>query len=272
MSPWFAVGLLLLALAALAGPAVWRRLRRALLLRQPFPATWRRILRRRMPYYARMPADLQKRLRRQAQLLLAEKPFIGCAGLQISDEMRVLIAAQAALLLLGGDKGGFANLREVLVYPGAFVVDRTLPDEAGLQRDQRRVHAGESWQRGQLILSWDDVVRGAADPTDGDNVVIHEFAHQLDQQRGTASGAPFLGHRDRYPAWAAAFGAAYAEVRQREAQGERTLIGAYGASAPAEFFAVASERFFERPDALQAAHPALYRELATYYGVDPLSW
>lgn len=272
MSPWFAVGLLLLALAALTGPAVWRRLRRARLLRQPFPATWRRILRRRMPYYARMPADLQERLRRQAQLLLAEKPFIGCAGLRISDEMRVLIAAQAALLLLGGDKGGFANLREVLVYPGAFVVDRTLPDEAGLQRDQRRVHAGESWQRGQVILSWDEVLRGAADSTDGDNVVIHEFAHQLDQQRGTASGAPILGHRDRYPAWAAAFGAAYAEVRQREAQGERTLIGAYGASAPAEFFAVASERFFECPDALQAAHPALYRELATYYGVDPLSW
>ena len=112
----------------------------------------------------------------------------------------------------------------------------------------------------------------AADPADGENVVIHEFAHQLDQQRGAATGAPFLGHPNRYPAWAAAFGEAFAQTRQQEAAGQRTLIGAYGASAPAEFFAVASERFFECPAALAVAHPALYRELSDYYGVDPRAW
>jgi Mlc titration factor MtfA (ptsG expression regulator) len=275
LSAWPAVGLwsllLLLPLLVWFGPAAWRRLQRERRLRQPFPAAWRRLLHRHMPLYTRLPPALQARLRREVQALVRQ-PFIGCAGLDVTDEMRVLIAAQAALLLLGGDKGGFANLREVLVYPGAFVVDRPVADEAGLQRDERRVHSGESWQRGQVILSWDDVQRGAADPADGDNVVIHEFAHQLDQQRGVASGAPFLGHPGRYPAWAAAFSAAFADVRQREAHGERTLIGAYGASAPAEFFAVASERFFERPEALHAEHPAMYAELARYYGVDPRSW
>lgn len=272
MTAWLAVSLLLLlTLAAWLGPGAWRRWRRARAQREPFPAAWRRILRRRMPLYARLPPPLQARLRQEVQWLVRQ-PFIGCAGLRVTDEMRVLIAAQAALLLLGGDKGGFPLLREVLVYPGAFVVDRTVPDEAGLPRDERRVHSGESWQRGQVILSWDDVKRGAADPTDGDNVVIHEFAHQLDQQRGAATGAPFLGHASRYASWAAAFSAAFAEVRAREARGEPTLIGAYGASAPAEFFAVASERFFEQPEALQAVHPAMYAELARYYGVDPRGW
>lgn len=272
MTAWLAVALLIVpALAAWLGPGLWRRWQRQRVQRAPFPAAWRRILRHRMPLYARLPPVLQARLR-QEMLWLVRQPFIGCAGLTVTDEMRVLVSAQAALLLLDGDKGGFANLRELLLYPGAFVVERTVPDGNGLQRNERRVHSGESWQRGQVILSWDDVLRGATDPADGERVVIHEFAHQLDQQRGAATGAPFLGHRDRYASWAAAFSAAFADVRTREAQGEATLIGAYGASAPAEFFAVASERFFERPAALQAAHPALYAELARYYGVDPRRW
>ncbi|WP_199232195.1 M90 family metallopeptidase [Rubrivivax albus] len=276
MAPWIAVGVLLLALTALVGvflgPAAWRRLRQARWRQQPFPTTWRRILRRRWPLYARLPPNLQARLRRQMLVLLAETPFVGCNGLAVTTEMRVLVAAQAALLRLRDDAGSFPNLREVLLYPAAFVVDRTVPDGAGLWRSERRVQSGESWQRGQVILSWPDVLAGAADPADGENVVIHEFAHQLDQQRGAATGAPFLGHRDRYPGWAAAFGTAFAETRQREAAGQRTLIGAYGASAPAEFFAVASERFFECPAALAQAHPALYHVLSVYYGVDPLAW
>ncbi|MCP5284710.1 MAG: zinc-dependent peptidase [Burkholderiaceae bacterium] len=260
------------ALGLFLGPAAWRRLRQARWRQQPFPAVWRRLLRRRWPLYARLPPSLQARLRRQMLVLLAETPFVGCDGLAVTTEMRVLVAAQAALLRLRDDAAGFPNLREVLLYPAPFVVERTRPDEAGLWRDERRVHAGESWQRGQVILSWPDVLAGAADPADGENVVIHEFAHQLDQQRGAATGAPFLGHPNRYPAWAAAFGEAFAQTRQQEAAGQRTLIGAYGASAPAEFFAVASERFFECPAALAVAHPALYRELSDYYGVDPRAW
>jgi Mlc titration factor MtfA (ptsG expression regulator) len=264
--------LLLLVAAWLAGPPLLRSLRRARVRRQPFPAAWRETLRRRMPAFAQLPADLQLQLKKHVQVLLAEKPFIGCAGLEITDEMRVLIAAQAALLLLNRPAGYFANLRQVLVYPGHFVVERGQPDALGLVHENRRVLAGESWQQGQLLLSWDDVLQGAADPQDGHNVVIHEFAHQLDQESGPANGAPWLGRRERYARWAQVLGAEFAALRERVAQGAPGLIDAYGATEPAEFFAVVSEHFFEQPRALAAEHPALFAEFARYYRVNPLSW
>lgn len=253
-------------------PAAWRRWRRARRARDAFPAAWRRVLQRRWPLYARLPPPLQQRLRAQVRVFLAEKPFIGCAGLQVTPEMRVLVAAQACLLLLNRPPGGFDDLREVLLYPGAFVVDRVATDANGLQRDERHVLAGESWQRGQVILSWDDVLAGAADPADGRNVVIHEFAHQLDQENGRANGAPFLGARGRYAGWSQALGAAYADLRRRVATGAPGVLDPYGAHDPAEFFAVASEAFFERASALAAEQPALYAELAAYYRVDPRAW
>jgi MtfA peptidase len=272
VAPWILAALLLVALGAVLGPPAWQRARRARLRWQPFPSAWRGILRRRMPYFARLPADLQLQLKRHIQVLVAEKPFIGCAGLVVSEEMRVLVAAQASLLLLNRGPSYFPDLREVLIYPGAFVVRRHRHDAAGLVSEDRQVLSGESWQRGQVILSWDDVVAGAADPGDGRNVVIHEFAHQLDQHNGPANGAPFLGRRDRYQGWSAVLGAAFAELQQRVARGEATLIDAYGASDPAEFFAVASEVFFERSQALADEQPALYGQLAAYYRVDPRSW
>jgi Mlc titration factor MtfA (ptsG expression regulator) len=213
----------------------------------------------------------QRALQRHVQVLLAELPFVGCAGQPITDEVRVLIAAQAALLLLGRPAGRFRGLRQVLVYPGAFVVERPLSDGAIVQ-DARRVLVGESWQQGQLILSWQDVLAGAADPADGKNVVIHEFAHQLDQESGAANGAPYLGRRDAYARWSATLGSAYAGLREQLARGEPTLIDPYGATEPGEFFAVVSELFFERALALSACHPALYAELSAYYRIDPRTW
>ncbi len=268
----FFAGLALAVAAWLWGPplrAGWRRLR---VRRQPFPQAWREILRRRMPAFARLPADVQLQLKKHAQVLLAEKPFIGCGGLAITDEMRVLIAIQASLLLLNRRAGYFPSLRQVLVYPGAFVVERPTAGLGGLTRDERRVLAGESWQQGQVILSWDDVLAGAADPGDGRNVVIHEFAHQLDQESGFANGAPFLGRRDRYARWAAVLGFEFEALQQRLARGEPGLIEAYAATDAAEFFAVVSELFFERPAELAAAHPALYDEFARYYCAQPLHW
>jgi Mlc titration factor MtfA (ptsG expression regulator) len=264
---------LALAVAAwLWGPPLSTALRRARVRRQPFPRAWREILRRRMPGFVRLPADVQLQLKKHAQVLLAEKPFIGCAGLVVSDEMRVLIATQAALLLLNRRAGYFSALRQVLVYPGAFVVDRTAIDPAGLARDERRVLSGESWQQGQVILSWDDVLAGAADPADGRNVVIHEFAHQLDQESGHANGAPWLGSRERQARWAAVLGAEFEALRQRLAAGAPGLIDPYAATDAAEFFACVSELFFEQPATLAAAHPALYGELKRYYASDPLVW
>jgi Mlc titration factor MtfA (ptsG expression regulator) len=259
-------------LAWLLGPALWAGLRRGRIRRQPFPSAWRDILRRRMPAFARLPADLQLQVKKHVQVLVAEKPFIGCAGLVVTDEMRVLIAAQAALLLLNRGAGYFQNLRQVLVYPGAFVVNRAEPGEAGLTHETRRALAGESWQQGQVLLSWDDVLAGAADPGDGHNVVIHEFAHQLDQERGHANGAPWLGRREGYTRWAAVLQREFDQLRQRLAQGVGSVIDPYAATNPAEFFAVVSEHFFEQPAALAAAHPALYAEFARLYRTDPLAW
>ncbi len=275
-----AAATLLLALAGVvgaivAGPALLTGWRRARIRARPFPPEWRAILRTRMPAFARLPADLQLRLKKHVQVLLAEKPIIGCAGLEVTDEVRVLVAAQAALLLLGRRATLYPRLRQVLVYPGAFFVQRSAAGEAGVVHDARRVLAGESWQQGQVILSWDDVLRGAAVPDDGHNVVVHEFAHQLDQENGPANGAPWLGGPDgrrRRARWATVMAAEYAALQQRVAAGVPGLIDAYGATDPAEFFAVTSEVFFERPQALAQDHPRLFAELAGYYRLNPLSW
>lgn len=267
----FVAALVVSVASWLAGPPLWAAWRRSRLTARPFPSAWRALLRQRMPLYRRLPALQQRQLQRHVQVFLARVPFIGCQGQVITDEVRVLVAAQASLLLLGRPAGHFRGLRQVLVYPSAFVVDRPVTD-GGIVQDARRVLVGESWQQGQLILSWPDVLAGAADPDDGHNVVIHEFAHQLDQENGPANGAPFLGRREGYGAWAATLGAAHDELKAHVQRGEPTLIDPYGATDPAEFFAVVSELFFERPLALSLRHPALYAQFAAYYRCDPRAW
>lgn len=266
-----AVAALLGALAWLWGPPLALELRRSRIRRQPFPRAWRDVLQRRWAGWQQLPADLQLQVKKHTQVLLAEKPFIGCQGLVLTDEMRVLIAAQASLLLLNRRAGYFRNLRQVLVYPGAFVVDRAV-NEGGVVRDERRALAGESWQQGQLILSWDDVLQGAATANDGRNVVIHEFAHQLDQEAGGANGAPWLATPARRRRWATVMAHEFEQLRQRLQGGGHGLIDRYAATDPAEFFAVVSEVFFEQPGALAAEHPALFREFAQYYATNPLHW
>jgi len=266
-----AAAALLFALALLAQPW-WLRQRRKRVRSRPFPQAWRHILQRSVPYLGRMPADLQLQLKQQIQVFLAEKPFLGCAGLGITDEIRVTIAAQACLLLLHRPDAVYPGLRQVLVYPGPFVVDRTRADPTGVLQNLRQVLAGESWSQGQVILSWQDVQDDAANPDAGRNVVIHEFAHQLDQETGAANGAPGLPSARAYARWSQVLGEEFARLQQRVAAGESTLLDAYGASEPAEFFAVVSEAFFLQPVPLSREHPALYGELRRFYGVDPLSW
>jgi hypothetical protein len=255
-------------LAVLAKPR-WIEHRRDRLRAQPFPAAWRRILRRRVPGVARLPVDLQRQLKRHIQVFVAEKPFIGCQGQAITDEVRVTVAAQACLLLMGHARPDYyPRLRQILVYPDAFVVQRERPVGDGLVHEQRRALTGESWAQGQVILSWSEVLAGASDPTDGHNVVLHEFAHQVDQDTGVADGRPWRPNPTLRRRWDAAMGAAYERLRQEPS----TLIDAYGASEPAEFFAVVTEVFFERPHALAAEAPAVYHELAELYRLRPLNW
>lgn len=246
---------------------------------QPFPAAWREILKRRVPYVRALPADLQLLLKQHIQVFVAEKAFIGCDGLQITDEMRVTIAAQACLLILNRPRGYYPNLRQILVYPGSFVVQREHTDGAGVSHQGRQVLSGESWSQGQVILSWRDTLDDAATPDDGRNVVIHEFAHQLDQETGTANGAPILARREHYARWAQVLGAEYQQLQARagragwsEVRDGESLFSDYGATDPAEFFAVISEVFFEQPQRMADQHPALYQELAQFYRLEPLSW
>lgn len=255
----------------LGQPYLTERKRRRLRER-PFPAAWREILKHRVPYVRILPVDLQLQLKRHIQVFLAEKTFIGCDGLTITDEMRVTIAAQACLLILNRARGYYPKLREILVYPSSFVVEREHTDGIGVAHHARQVLAGESWERGQVVLSWHDTLAGAATPDDGQNVVIHEFAHQLDQETGAANGAPVLPRRDQYARWAKVLGAEFRHLQTAASEQQETLFNNYGASDPAEFFAVISEVFFEQPRRMADEHPALYRELALFYRLDPLSW
>ena len=225
-----------------------------------------------MPYFSRLPAALQLQLKGHIQVFVAEKPFVGCAGLVVTDDMRVTIAAQACLLILNRRTRYFPNLSQILVYPGAFIVDKVRTDGSGILQEQRQVLAGESWSQGQVVLSWTDVLEGAAVADDGRNVVIHEFAHQLDQELGHANGAPILARRQHYQSWSRVLSVAFARLREQARLGEPSLLSHYGATDPAEFFAVASEVFFEQPQQLAMEHAALYAELHRFYRVDPLSW
>nr|WP_315236992.1 zinc-dependent peptidase [uncultured Albidiferax sp.] len=266
--------LILTAVCALGWwlPTWWVARRRQQLRGQVFPAAWRKILRRRVPLVRRLPVDLQLQLKKHMQVFIAEKAFLGCAGLQITEEMRVVVAAQACLLLLNRPTGYYRNLRQILVYPGAFAVQRASTDGAGVQQEQRHALAGESWSQGQVILSWQDTLEGAAVADDGRNVVIHEFAHQLDQENGPANGAPLRLHGADPQRWSQVFHAAYARLQAQAHAGEPGLLNHYGAQDPAEFFAVVSEVFFEQAAELAAYDPALYRELRGYYRVDPAGW
>lgn len=246
------------------------RLRRA--LAAPFPPVWRSILQIQLPVYARMPGELQRQLEQRIKQFLHEKYFTGCDGLEITDEIRVSIAASACLLLLNRDAGVYPNLRYILVYPAGFRVTREATDEAGLIRTQQRGLLGESWDRGKVILSWADVASGNRDFTDGANVALHEFAHQLDAEDGAVNGAPLLGSAARYQRWAEVLSHEYEVLQHAAWVGDETLLNDYGATNPAEFFAVVTEHFFEQPQAMAERHPALFAELRDYYRVNPAEW
>lgn len=276
-----AAGAAVAGVTALLAQPWWQRRRRARLRAQPFPAAWRRVLRQRVPAVARLPADLQQRLKQHILVFLADKPFVGCAGQVVDDEVRVVIAAQACLLLLGrADAEVYPKLSQVLVYPGAFAVQASQAAQTGpggVVHEQRHALAGQSWAHGQVVLGYADVLAGAADAGDGQNVVLHEFAHQVDQDKGVADGRPWLPGRARRRRWAMVMDDAFWRAQQQASgavgePGHPGLFGSYAATAPAEFFAVATELFFERPQALADAEPAVYRELAGLYQVHPLGW
>jgi MtfA peptidase len=221
----------------------------------------------RYPFTRVLSADERQRLRELVTLFLHEKTLDGAGGLAIRDEIRMAVAVQACMLILNLDLDYFRGWSEIIVYPDEFVADYEYMDEDGVVHKVREPMSGESWLQGPLILSWADTE--AAGSGDGYNVVMHEFAHKIDMLNGDANGFPPL-HKDmQREAWSSVFSAAYADLRARAERGEATVIDAYAAEDAAEFFAVASEAFFEIPQAIRATYPQVYAQLALFYRQDP---
>ncbi len=230
-----------------------RSRRREQLRAQPFPAEWREVLERRVPFYRTLSAAKRAKLEGLVQIFLAEKEFIGAGGLELDDAMRVIIAASAVRLVLNLDIDRFDRLREIVVYPNAYRRPREDP-----------VLLGEAHDWGVVVLAWDAVCEGLARPRDGHDPALHEMAHVLDRANGSFDGTPELHARGDYRPWALVMSEHYLRLKRNQSPENQVLDG-YAATNEAEFFAVATETFFERPELLERRLPELYRELARFY-------
>ncbi|WP_270731106.1 zinc-dependent peptidase [Shimia sp. Alg240-R146] len=240
------------------------------LLSQPMSADHRAILAEQVPIASRIPIDLRDKLEGKINRFLDQVRFTGCNGLEITDEIRVSIAAQACLLVVNSDTW-YDNLTTVLVYPGAFK-SRQTQHNGYVVIEREIVRTGESWSRGPVILSWSHSQQGAANDADGHNVVFHEFAHQIDDLSGRTDGVPNLGPKQKFSEWARVFDTAYNKHVQLVQKGHATVIDAYGAEGYEEFFAVSVEVFFERPTSLKREEPEVYQQLSMLFQLDPSSW
>jgi len=247
----------------------WKKFQRSRLRKRPIPPEWHAELQGTMPYFSLLTDEDKGELLEHMRILLAEKRFEGCLGLQVEERMRVLVAAHAGLLLLHRKTDFFPGLGTILIYPDSFIADVELPLPDGTILESTEARLGESWHWGTVILSWRDVKRDAARPERGRNLVLHEFAHQLDSETGEVDGLPVLPHRALYREWALVMGREFERLNRSLDRGRRTVLEPYAATCPAEFFAVVTEMFFLRPHALMARHGRLYRLLQAYYRQDP---
>ncbi len=265
------IGVLLLAAGVIA---ILRRQNQRKWLKHSFSEELRSWIEKEFPRIRCVPNHHLPKLEGYTLYLMESKNFEACGGLEeVTREMKALICVQAALLLVGLPKHAFyPRLLSILVYPGAFR-DKGRRRFGVSEEADRGTHLGESWETGSVILSWDSVIAGSRNADDGMNVTIHEFAHQLDQENGT-DGVPGLPDRVAYRQWAKVFEKHYEELVDdvEDGRGPEPLIDPYGATNPAEFFAVASETFFEESAKLQEEYPDLYDQLRNYYGLDPANW
>lgn len=265
--------ILAVGVLAIGGALLWgsvRKRRRALQFSEPFPLEWRALLEHSLPLYQRMPPELRLRLEPVVRAFLTDVRFVGCRGLVVTDEMRLVIAVQACLLTVARDPHAYASLGSVLLYPDEFVVNHTDEDEAGIVTEGESILSGQSVDTAQIVLSWEDVQDHGTD-TAIYNVVVHEFAHFLDNAvDGTLTDTG--SRREEFEAWHELLEREYQALCDAVDRDEDTLIDPYGAESTIEFFAVATEAFFERPAELKRLHAALYAALVRFYGLDPASW
>lgn len=267
----------------LLGPWLRYRRRRAI-ARSGLQPTALQALERHVPFRARLPDELRRRFDGLVAAFVAEKQYVGCNGLAVTDEMKIAIAGHACSLLVGRPRELYESLRSVLVYPAPFWVDEEVHDDDGLVTHRRHVLSGQAWDSSRIILSWEDIVETTTHPGTGYNVVVHECAHYFDAESAPLAaalhGADPVGGPRAATAIDVRSGAGWRESLDRQFErlasavddGDETFLDPYAAEDTAEFFAVASEEFVERPGPLRDAEPALYALLRAYYGIDPASW
>ncbi len=252
--------------------AWWRQRQREKILAQPFPEAWRLVIDRNVGHAAFLDAEERKLLEDMSQVFLEEKQLEGCGGLELTDEIRVTVAANACLLLLGLDHDMYRRVKSVLIYPSTVrQPERKRGVFHGHAYEPTRSSPllGEAHKRGPVILVWDAARHGSWNAHDGHNVIFHEFAHKLDMLDGDVDGTPPLRGSAQLRRWAEVCSRIYLELRARTERGRKTFLDAYGATNEAEFFAVATETFFEQPKQLRKRHPELYALLQDFYRQDP---
>lgn len=246
-----------------------RQFRRRRLLRREFPAEWEAILLRNSAAYRRLATVERRQLEQLVQIFVAERYWEGCSGLEMTDEIRVTIAGEACRLMLGLNGECYEDLQTVLVYPDTYVAREVTHGPAGIVTENRAPRLGETWSSGPIVLVWSSVLSGARGETLGQNVVLHEFAHFLDLYDGLFDGTPRLDSPELLAGWNVTMTAEYNHLVHATERQEATVLDYYGATNPAEFFAVATECFFERPAELLAERSPLYDLLCRFYRQDP---
>ena len=270
MSPWFLLLVPLLIAAFFVYRSRAKRKKREALLATPLTREQRQIVEQLVPLVTLLPKTLRAAHEGKINLFLDQVTFRGKNGVEVTEAMKLSIAAQACLLIVNSPLW-YDTIRNVLLYPAVFETGRARHD-GNLIHEHRHGTLGESWQRGPVVLSWNDALHGGLRAHDGENVVIHEFAHQLDSLTGDTNGIPILRKGQAYAGWEKAMlDAFHAHVAKVEA-GEPTLIDPYGATNHEEFFAEGIVTFFERPQALQAHEPALYAQFSQLLALDPAKW
>lgn len=251
---------------------IYRFLKRKWLLYKPFPESWQQILELDVPYYTQLPEDLKQTLRNHIVIFMDEKLFEGCNGLEITEEKKVIISAYACVLLLGEASGYYPNLQSILVYPDSYVAQVHEESEGGIISEGTQARKGESWNLGNIVLSWDDIQDNIEDPSSGQNLIFHEFAHQLDDHYGLTAGIGEYGKVFRDDEWTRILAAAFRRLQRKSRQGTPGVLDPYGATLPAELFSVATEAFFLEPHKLKKEFPKLYNALKSFYNLDPGSF
>lgn len=233
-----------------------------------FKDEWITYLENNLPLYARFPEELKLRIHEKIREFVATTFFEGCNGVDLTDEMILTVAGQACILVINREGRPYPNLNTVLIYPSTF--SSRVTNAMGGTSTQSRL--GESWSNGTVILAWDSVEHGARNIFDGHNVTLHEFAHQLDSELGSTDGVPRLNDKAAYHTWGQVMHDGYAELVDNADRGRKTVLDHYGATNPAEYFAVATEAFFEKPKQMLKKRPELYEALKGYYQLDPIEW